>query len=122
MPADEDDEIEIVETPTGILEHKPAESLATVFPVIYTDERYYHYQGSALQLFDLECGQMVFATAKHILEPIYEGWITDSFVLIPLLDGKKPSRTQVAKLHIDGVWGSKNSRHRPHTLRQEDYW
>lgn len=105
----EEDEVEIFETPTGILEHKPAETLATVFPVIYTDERYYDYQGSTFQLFDLACGQMVFATAKHILEPIYEGWTRDAFVLIPHLTGEKPSPTEAAKLQINGVWGAKDN-------------
>lgn len=109
MPSDEDDEIEIVETPRGILEHKRAVMLAMAFPVIYTDEKYHHYQGSAFQLFDLECGQMVFATAKHILEPIYEEWTKDAFILMPHLDGDKPSRTHMARLQIDGVWGSKNN-------------
>lgn len=79
-------------------------ALASVFPVVYSDKAFRNYQGSSFLLFDTDRGQMVYATAKHILEPLYEGWTKEGYVLVPHLEGDKPSRTHVAAIRIDGVF------------------
>ena len=104
MSSTDEDEIEIIQSSRRILEYQSPLALATVFPAIYADPTITRdFAGSAFLLFDLVCGQMVFATAKHILEPLYEKRATEAFVLVPHLDNDKPSRTHVAALRINGV-------------------
>lgn len=96
-------EIPVVQTPPDILEGMSAESQSAIFPLIYPDPAYFEFQGTAFCIGSLANGQMIFVTAKHLLNPLHQGLTKDARLLIPHLHQNARGRTLVLALPIDGI-------------------
>jgi hypothetical protein len=95
-----------VQTPPGILTGMSAELLSVVFPLIYLEPELRDYQGTAFCLGTLANGQMIFATARHVLEPAFNGHAPS--LLIPHLVQDVPGRFFAMALPVDAISVARN--------------
>jgi hypothetical protein len=96
-------EVPVVQTPPNILTGMSAEFLSVVFPLIYLEPEYREYQGTAFCLGAIASGQIIFATAKHVLEPAQEPLSKQPYVLIPHLTQNVPGRFLAMALPVDAA-------------------
>jgi hypothetical protein len=96
-------EIPVVQTPPNILNGMSADFQSAIFPLVYLDPRFHEYNGTAFCIGVLANGQMIFVTAKHVLEPLLSKSTIHVYLLVPHLIQDLPGRTEVLALPIDAI-------------------
>jgi len=101
-------ELPVVQTPPNILTGISDDFQSAIFPLVYLDPKFHEYHGTAFCIGVLANGQMIFVTAKHVLEPLLNKSTINAYLLVPHLVQDVPGRTAVLALPIDAISASES--------------